>query len=285
MKTLDGKVVVITGAGSGIGRALALNAAAKGAILALSDVDEVGLLETVEHARTQTAREIRTDKLDVRDRDEMASYAASVKEQFGRVNVVINNAGVALHGDFEEMSHEQFEWIMDINFWGVVNGTKEFLPHLIESGDGHVVNISSLFGLMGMPGQSAYNSSKFAVRGFTEALRLEMLIAKHPVKISCVHPGGIKTAIARNARTTESHDAATIAELFDKKFAKTTADKAARVIIDGVLAGKPRIVVGLDARFLDIWVRLVGSGYQGVLARIAARVMPKPADQKARTSR
>ena len=285
MKTLDGKVVVITGAGSGIGRALALNAANKGAILALSDVDEVGLLETVELARTQTGHEIRTDKLDVRDRDEMASYAASVKEQFGRVNVVINNAGVALHGDFEEMSHEQFEWIMDINFWGVVNGTKEFLPHLIASGDGHVVNISSLFGLMGMPGQSAYNSSKFAVRGFSEALRLEMLIAKHPVKISCVHPGGIKTAIARNARTTESHDAATIAELFDKKLAKTTAEKAAQVIIDGALAGRPRIVVGMDAKFLDVWVRLVGSRYQGVVARFAARVMPKPAQQKARTSR
>src|SRR5680860_138574 len=212
MKTLDGKVVVITGAGSGIGRALALNVAAKGAILALSDVDEVGLLETVERARTQTAREIRTDKLDVRDRDEMASYAASVKEQFGRVNVVVNNAGVALHGDFEEVSYEQFEWVMGINFWGVVNGTKEFLPHLVESGDGHVVNISSLFGLMGMPGQSAYNASKFAVRGFTEALRQEMLMAKHPVQVSCVHPGGIRTAIARNARTTESHDAATIAE-------------------------------------------------------------------------
>ena len=285
MKTLDGKVVVITGAGSGIGRALALNAAAKGAILALSDVDEVGLLETVDHARTQTAREIRTDKLDVRDRDEMASYAASVKEQFGRVNVVVNNAGVALHGDFEEMSHEQFEWIMDINFWGVVNGTKEFLPHLIESGDGHVVNISSLFGLMGMPGQSAYNASKFAVRGFSEALRLEMLIAKHPVKVSCVHPGGIKTAIARNARTTESHDAASIAELFDNKLAKTTADKAAQVIIDGVLAGRPRIVVGMDAKVLDMWVRLVGSRYQGALARIAARVMPRPAEHRARTSR
>ena len=188
MKTLDGKVVVITGAGSGIGRALALNAAAKGAILALTDVDEVGLLETLEHARTQTNREIRTDKLDVRDRDEIASYAASVRQKFGRVNVLINNAGVALHGDFAETSYAQFEWVMDINFWGVVNGTKEFLPHLIESGDGHVVNISSLFGLMGMPGQSAYNSSKFAVRGFTEALRLEMLIAKHPVEVSCVHP-------------------------------------------------------------------------------------------------
>ena len=285
MKTLDGKVVVITGAGSGIGRALALNAAAKGAILALTDVDEVGLLETLEHARTQTNREIRTDKLDVRDRDEIASYAASVRQKFGRVNVLINNAGVALHGDFAETSYAQFEWVMDINFWGVVNGTKEFLPHLIESGDGHVVNISSLFGLMGMPGQSAYNSSKFAVRGFTEALRLEMLIAKHPVEVSCVHPGGIKTAIARNARTTKSQDAASIAELFDKKLAKTSADKAAQVIIDGVLAGKPRIVVGMDAKFLDKWLRLVGPRYQGVVARIAHRIMPKPIEQTAAEAR
>src|SRR5680860_1398860 len=124
MKTLQGKIVVITGAGSGIGRELALNAAAKGAVLALSDIDEVGLLETAERARARLANEIRIDKLDVRDREAMASYAASVKEQFGRVNVVINNAGVALHGDFAEMSYEQFEWIMDINFWGVVNGTK-----------------------------------------------------------------------------------------------------------------------------------------------------------------
>lgn len=285
MKTLDGKVVVITGAGSGIGRALALNAAAKGAILALSDVDEVGLLETLEHARTQTNREIRNDKLDVRDRDEIASYAASVRQKFGRVNVLINNAGVALHGDFAETSYAQFEWVMDINFWGVVNGTKEFLPHLIESGDGHVVNISSLFGLMGMPGQSAYNSSKFAVRGFTEALRLEMLIAKHPIEVSCVHPGGIKTAIARNARTTKSQDAASIAELFDKKLAKTSADKAAQVIIDGVLAGKPRIVVGMDAKFLDKWLRLVGPRYQGVVARIARRIMPKPIEQTAAEAR
>jgi NAD(P)-dependent dehydrogenase (short-subunit alcohol dehydrogenase family) len=276
MRSLDDKVVVITGAGSGIGRALALNAAAKGALLALSDVDEVGLLETADRAQARMAREVRSDRLDVRDRQATKEYAASVHAQFGRVNVVFNNAGVALHGEFEETSYEQFEWVMDVNFWGVVHGTKEFLPYLIESGDGHVVNISSLFGLMGMPGQSAYNASKFAVRGFTEALRVEMLVAKHPVQVSCVHPGGIKTAIARNARTTDAHDPVRVAELFDEKLARTTADKAAQIIVDGMLANKARVVVGADAQVLDKWVRLVGSGYQRTIARLANRIGPKP---------
>lgn len=281
MKSLDGKVVVITGAGSGIGRALALNAAAKGAVLALSDVDGVGLLETADRAQARKAREVRTDRLDVRDRQATKEYAASVHAQFGRVNVVFNNAGVALHGEFEETSYEQFEWVMDVNFWGVVHGTKQFLPYLVESGDGHIVNISSLFGLMGMPGQSAYNASKFAVRGFTEALRVEMLVAKHPVQVSCVHPGGIKTAIARNARTTDAHDPVQVAELFDKKLARTTADKAAQIIVDGMLANKARIVVGADAQVLDKWVRLVGSGYQNTIARLAHRIGPKPVRARA----
>jgi NAD(P)-dependent dehydrogenase (short-subunit alcohol dehydrogenase family) len=171
MKTLDGKVVVITGAGSGIGRALALRAADHGALLALSDWDEVGLVETAQLVQARTHREVRTDKVDVRDRQAMHEYAASVRQELGRVNVIINNAGVALHGDFEDTSYEDFEWVVDVDFWGVVQGTKEFLPYLIESGDGHVVNLSSLFGLLGMPGQTAYNSAKFAVRGFTEALR------------------------------------------------------------------------------------------------------------------
>ena len=274
MRTLDGKVVVITGAGSGIGRELALNAASKGAHLALSDKDEVGLLETAERAQSSMAREVRVDKLDVRDREAMGRYASSVREDLGTVNVIVNNAGVALHGEFEEMTYEQFEWVMDVNFWGVVHGTKEFLPHLIESGDGHVVNLSSLFGLLGMPGQTAYNASKFGVRGFTEALRPEMLIARHPVQVSCVHPGGIKTAIARNARTTDSHDQAQMAQFFDSRLARTSAEQAARTIVDGVLANKPRIVVGTDAKALDLWVRAVGSRYQRVLAAISSRVTP-----------
>ncbi len=274
MKTLDGKVVVITGAGSGIGRELARRAATLGADLALTDWDEVGLMETAALVEPRAGREVRTDKLDVRDRAAMASYAASVAGELGRVNVVVNNAGVALHGDFEEVAYDDFEWIMDVDFWGVVQGTKEFLPHLIASGDGHVVNISSLFGLLGMPGQTAYNSAKFAVRGFTEALRQEMLIAGHPVKVTCVHPGGIKTAIARNARTTASHEQSEIARHFDTKLARTTPARAAEVILDGVLADKPRVVVGADAKALDLMVRVVGPRYQDLIARYARKLMP-----------
>ena len=275
MRTFDGKVAVITGAGSGIGRALALDLAARGAVLALSDKDEVGLLETAERCTARHAREVHAEKLDVSDRAAIADYASSVAGDLGRVNVVFNNAGIALHGDFEETPYDEFERVMDVNFWGVVNGTKEFLPHLIASGDGHLVNISSLFGLMGMPGQTAYNASKFGVRGFTEALRTEMLIAKHPVQVSCVHPGGIKTAIARNARTTASHDQQTVAQFFDRKLAKTTAEKAAGIIVDGVLKNKPRIVVGADAKFLDGYVRLVGPRYQSMVAKLSSRVMPR----------
>ena len=260
----------------GIGRALALNLAARGAVLALSDKDEVGLLETAEGCTARHAREVHSEKLDVSDRAAMAAYAGTVAGELGRVNVVFNNAGIALHGDFEETPYDEFERVIDVNFWGVVHGSKEFLPHLIASGDGHLVNISSLFGLMGMPGQTAYNASKFGVRGFTEALRTEMLIAKHPVQVSCVHPGGIKTAIARNARTTASHDQQAVAQLFDKKLAKTTAEKAAEIIIDGVLRNKPRIVVGSDAKFLDGYVRLVGARYQNTVAKLSSRVVPKP---------
>jgi NAD(P)-dependent dehydrogenase (short-subunit alcohol dehydrogenase family) len=276
MRTFDGKVAVITGAGSGIGRALALNLAGRGAVLALSDKDEVGLLETAERCATHHAREVHTEKLDVSDRAAMADYAGSVAAELGRVNAVFNNAGVALHGDFEEVTYEQFEWVMDVNFWGVVHGSKEFLPHLISSGDGHLVNISSLFGLMGMPGQTAYNASKFGVRGFTEALRTEMLIARHPVQVTCVHPGGIKTAIARNARTTESHDQQTVAKLFDTKLARMTPERAAEIIVDGVLRNRPRIVVGGDAKLLDACVRIAGHRYQGAVAKVAGRILPEP---------
>ncbi len=274
MLTLDGKVVVITGAGSGIGRALALRAARQGAILAISDWDEVGLVETAQQVQTSTHQVVRTDKIDVRDRAALAVYAASLREELGRVNVLVNNAGVALHGDFEETSYEDFEWVMDVDFWGVVQGTKEFLPHLIASGDGHVVNVSSLFGLLGMPGQTAYNSAKFAVRGFTEALRQEMILAKHPVQVTCVHPGGIKTAIVRNARVTGSHDQAHVAKHFDTKMARMTPDRAAEIILDGVLANRPRVVVGADAKLLDLFVRVVGARYQRVFTLAARRLAP-----------
>ena len=280
MRTLTDKVVVITGAGSGIGRALALGSAERGAVLALSDVDAAGLEETANLTRRRTTREVHTAPLDVRDRAAMRAYAEATNRHFGRVNVVVNNAGVALHGHFEEVEYEDFEWVMDVDFWGVVHGTKEFLPYLIASGDGHLVNISSLFGLLGMPGQTAYNSAKFAVRGLTEALRQEMLIAGHPVEVTCVHPGGIKTAIARNARATAGEDKETFADFFDRKLARMPAEKAAEIILEGVLANRPRIVVGTDAKILDGVVRLVGARYQRAVARISSRVMP-PRRQRA----
>ena len=207
MRTLDGKVVVVTGAGSGIGRALALDVAGRGALVAICDWNEAGLAETVELLKNAGAREVRSDVLDVSDRAGFAAYALAVNDQFGRVNMVVNNAGVSHTGPVTEMEYADFDWLMGVNFWGVVHGTKEFLPHLIASGDGHLVNISSLFGLISVAGPSTYNASKFAVRGFTEAVRQDMLLAGHPVGVTCVHPGGIKTGIVRNGRVTrgESH--------------------------------------------------------------------------------
>jgi NAD(P)-dependent dehydrogenase (short-subunit alcohol dehydrogenase family) len=274
MKSLSNKVVVITGAGSGIGRALAVEVAGKGAVVAISDINEAGLAETVELVKAAGAPEVRADRLDVADRDAFAAYAAAVAEQFGRVNVVINNAGVTMTGDFEEMTYEQFEWIMGINFWGVVTGTKEFLPHLIASGDGHVVNISSLFGLVSIPGQSSYNASKYAVRGFTEALRQEMLVAGHPVGVSCVHPGGIKTGISRNGRKTKSQDGAALDALFEKKLARMEPSRAAQIIVRGIEKNQARVLVGIDAHLFHHAAKLAGSRYQDVVARGHKRIAP-----------
>ncbi len=274
MKTLENKVVAITGAGSGIGRELALRAAREGALLAISDWDEQRLAESVDLLKAAGVRELRSDKVDVSDRAALAEWATAVAEQFGRVNMVINNAGVTVTGDFEEMSYEDFDWIVGVNLMGVVNGTKEFLPHLIASGDGHVINISSLFGLISMPGQTAYNATKYAVRGFTEALREEMLINGHEVGVTCVHPGGIKTGIARHGRKTPGQDAAAIDSLFEDKLARMTAEKAARIILKGALSGKARVLVGADAHAMHHLAKLTGSRYQDIIVRYAPKVMP-----------
>ncbi len=268
---LHDKVVVITGAGSGIGRELARQAAQQGALLAISDWNADGLAETVDIVKALGA-EVRSDVVDVSDRAAMAQWAVDVVGQFGRVNLVVNNAGVSVTGDFEEMSYEDFDWIVGINFDGVVNGTKEFLPHLIASGNGALVNLSSLFGLVSMPGQTAYNATKYAVRGFTEALREEMLINRHPVTVTSVHPGGIKTGIVRHGRTTASEDHPKLTAMFDQKLARMPASRAASIILKGALAGKPRVLVGLDAHLMHHFAKLLGSRYQDVVAYLAPKV-------------
>jgi NADP-dependent 3-hydroxy acid dehydrogenase YdfG len=273
MRSVEGKVVVITGAGSGMGREMAINAARRGGVLAISDWNAEGLGQTVDLLKSEGVSELRSDVVDVSDRAAMGEWATAVAGQFGRVNVLINNAGVTVTGDFEEMSYDDFDWIVGVNFLGVVHGTKEFLPHLIASGDGHVVNISSLFGLVSMPGQSAYNATKYAVRGFTEALREEMLINKHPVGVTCVHPGGIRTGISRNGRKTASQDADAIDRLFDTKLAKMPAAKAAEIILSSMLKDKARVLVGLDAHAIHHFAKFTGSRYQDVVARVGPRVM------------
>nr|WP_300046793.1 SDR family oxidoreductase [uncultured Nocardioides sp.] len=271
LTTLTDKVVVITGAGSGIGRALALRSARAGALLALSDWDRDGLAETVALAEQAGATKVRQDVVDVSDRAAVAAWAAGVVEELGRVNLVVNNAGVSATGDFSDLTYDDLDWIVGINFWGVVHGSKEFLPHLVASGDGALVNISSLFGLVSVPGQSAYNATKYAVRGLTEAIREEMLVNRHPVTVTCVHPGGIRTGISRHGRKAAGLDAARIDALFEKKLAKMSPDRAAEIILDGALAGKPRVLVGLDAHLIHQFGRIAGARYQDVVARLAAR--------------
>jgi len=273
MEGFAGKVAVVTGAGSGIGQALAIELARSGAKLAISDVDTEGLAGTEERVKAIGAA-VKADRLDVTERVPFIAYADAINEHFGVVNQIYNNAGIAFAGDIEVSQFKDIERVMDVDFWGVVNGTKAFLPHLIASGDGHVINISSVFGLFSVPGQAAYNSAKFAVRGFTEALRQEMVLAGHPVKVTTVHPGGIKTAIVRNMTAVEGLNKDELARTFDKKLASTSPQKAARIILDGVRKNKARVLVGTDAKVLDLIVRVTGSGYQRLFAAVAARAMP-----------
>jgi NADP-dependent 3-hydroxy acid dehydrogenase YdfG len=273
MEGFAGKVAAVTGAGSGIGQALALELGRSGASVAISDVDAEGLAQTEEQLKAIGAP-VKSDRLDVTEREAFQLYADHVNEHFGKVNQIYNNAGIAFTGDVEITQFKDIERVMDVDFWGVVNGTKSFLPHLIASGDGHVVNISSLFGLMAMPGQAAYNAAKFAVRGFTEALRQELILNHDPVKVTSVHPGGIKTAIARNGLTAEGVDPAAQSTFFDKRLASTTPRRAAEIILDGVHKNKARVLVGQDAVVLDLIVRITGSGYQRLFAPVVGRIKP-----------
>jgi butyryl-CoA dehydrogenase len=274
VKDFNGRVVAITGAGSGIGQALAEAFAHRGASLSLSDVDEVGLAETVANCERHGVR-VSPATVDVADREAVFAWADYVVEQHGAVNVIVNNAGVALAATAAAQPIHDFEWVMNVNFWGVVHGTQAFLPHLKASGDGHIINISSVFGLVSIPSQSAYNASKFGVRGFTDALRMELEIEQCGVSSTTVHPGGIKTNIARNARTHESMivsgtDPANFVQDFDR-LTRTSPEKAARQILRAVERNRRRALIGPDAVLFDIASRLPAGLYQRALVAQARR--------------
>ncbi len=277
MKSFKNKVAAITGAGSGIGQQLAIALAKDGCHLSLSDVNEKGLSETVEQVKQYGIR-VTTKKVDVADLAQVKAWAADTVQNHGSVNLIFNNAGVALGSTVEGASYEELEWIMNINFWGVVYGTKEFLPYLKQSKDGHIINISSLFGLISQPTQSAYNATKFAVRGFTESLRQELDLEKCGVSTTCVHPGGIRTNIANAAKMNDSLKALGMnPEKSIKSFNKllrTPPEEAAKVILNAVKANKPRVLIGNDAKALDRIQRIMPTGYQ-TLSRLGAKLTQK----------
>ena len=271
MKDFKNKVAAITGAASGIGRALALNLAGQHCDLALSDVDEAGLQETAERARASGVK-VTTANVNVAKREEMHAWADQVVKDHGKVNMVFNNAGVALGTTVEDASYEDYEWIMGINLWGVIYGTKAFLPYIKQTGDGHIINVSSIFGLFAQPTQSGYNMTKFAVRGFTESLRQELDLEDCGVSATCVHPGGIKTNIAKSARMRQSVSRLTGGKSSPEKMAAqfenlfiTTPAKAAEVILDAVKHNKRRVLIGSDAKATDIMQRVMPTIYQRIV--------------------
>lgn len=277
MKSFTDKVAAITGAGSGIGRALALALAKRHCHLALSDVNETGLKETAKQAEAYGVK-VTTARVDVSDREAVHAWADQVVKDHGKCNMIFNNAGVAHSASVEGTDYKDFEWIMGINFWGVVHGTKAFLPHLKASGEGHVINISSLFGLISIPAQSTYNASKFAVRGYTEALRQELELSGAPVSATSVHPGGIRTNIARDARVHDSMSSLGVKDLersrrsFEKMLSMPP-EKAAEIILKGVQKNERRILVGNDARLLDLVQRLLPTTYQRLVTTFSRRVL------------
>ena len=274
--SVQGKVVVVTGAGSGIGRELAVELSRRGARVSGCDVDEAGLKETA----TRTRGELHTAVVDMGDREAVEAYAAEVAGHFGVVHQVFNNAGIAFSSSVLDSEWSDYERVLRVNLNGVIHGTQAFLPHLLASGDGHVVNVSSLNGYLAQPGLSHYCAAKFAVRGFTETLRSEMLLEGHPVKVSVVHPGGVATAISSNAlewaratgrEITPAHEARQ--RTYTEKLLKLPADKAARIIVDGVEKGRARIRVGNDAVAVDRLVRLAPATATRVAVMLERRLL------------
>ena len=271
-RTISGRTVVISGAASGMGRSLAQRLAAHGSPVAITDIDEQGLKETA----ASISGPVLTRVLDVRDADAQLSWAQEVRDWTPTsIGAVFNNAGVALACSVSDADPADDQWVWDINFHGVVNGTRAFLPILVEQNDGAIVNTSSIFGLAAMGMQSAYCAAKFAVRGYTEALRQEMLGSG--ITAITVHPGGVNTNIVRNGRYRGEQfaEGGRTTEQMAEEFAAvtaTTADKAAEIIHRGVEAGKSRIIVGTDARLLDILSRITPSHYFEVMTKLQSPI-------------
>ncbi|MPW45450.1 SDR family NAD(P)-dependent oxidoreductase [Acinetobacter guerrae] len=267
MKNFKNKVAAVTGAGSGIGQQLAILLAKQGCHLSLSDINQQGLAATEDLLKSYNIR-VTTQKLDVSDRNAVKAWAEKTVQDHGFVNMIFNNAGVALGSTVDGASYEDLEWIVNINFWGVVYGTKEFLPFIKQTKEGHIVNISSLFGLISQPTQSAYNATKFAVRGFTESLRQELDMQNCGVSALCVHPGGIRTNIANSAKMDDSLK--TLGMNPEKsikafnKLLRCPPEEAARQILEAVCKDKRRLLIGNDAKVLDLIQRFLPTGYQRV---------------------
>lgn len=265
---IRGRTAVVTGAASGIGRGIALALAGCGCDLALVDLDEAGLAETVALLALHRVK-VTTHRLDVADRAAVAAFPDAVEKAHAGADILVNNAGVALGGTFEEIAEEDFEWLFEINFWGVIRMTRAFLPLLRRSDGAHIVNISSLFGLIAPPGQSAYCASKFAVRGFSESLRRELEAEGAKIAVTTVHPGGVNTSIADSARVPKGRDADQLARDRDtfRKFLVMPAERAGEIIVAGMERGKPRIIVGNDARTASLVERIAPVSYWKHLQR------------------
>jgi short-subunit dehydrogenase len=270
MTAIRGSAAAITGAASGIGRALALELAGRGCDLALADRDEAGLQAVAAEIAKAHARKVSVHRVDMAEPGQVEDFARAAIAAHPGLNILVNNAGVALLGQFTEIDQAQMDWLMNINFWGVVHATRAFLPHLALQPEAHIVNLSSIFGIVAPPGQTAYAASKFAVRGFSESLRHELQTAKSPVRLSVVHPGGVATAIVRNSRTGSAMaDNARRAQSIERfeAAARTTPAAAALRIVAGIEKNEPRILIGNDARFMDLLQRLRPGTYWSVLAR------------------
>jgi NAD(P)-dependent dehydrogenase (short-subunit alcohol dehydrogenase family) len=271
VRSFAGRTAVVTGAGSGIGRALAHELARRGANVAASDVDVVGVEATVSTI-TELGGTARAWDLDVTDAGAVATHAAEVVDAYGSADLVINNAGVALAARAVEQTSEAVTKVIDVDLLGVVHGTQAFLPHLLASGDGHLVNISSIFGLVAMPYNSAYNAAKYGVRGYTEAIAIELAAARAPVGVTCVHPGGVATAIARNADRPPENEELTSA--FDAAL-RMPPQRAAAIILRGVQRGRRRQLVGADAWALHVGQTLLGARWMDVMGVLGRRVVPR----------